>query len=356
MNIREATEFDRFIWDDFVNTQGGNFHKYFGWKYIYETTGQLFFPLMVENNQSQLVAIFPLIKEEHKLFSILYSRGFEGILFRESLSSDDKHKITLALIKYIDRKYSSRCSQFSIIEQLPLNFEKEENQALIESGFRIRNIRKSGLPCSHILPLKAPFEEHIWKGLWSQKLRQALNKVEKSGVKVIQDREQKYIEEYVKMLIANYKRHKIKPPTRDYILSAFRVFRNNTKLFVALKYNQPIAILSCIYTPSTCYLWGIGTYTKDTNDINKYCYKVAIQDACNEGYLFVDFLGAFTAGLSNLKKRFGTKQTPMMEYEKTYSLLRVLLQRLPTMDKLILFNPKYLWEHRVTIWDRIWHW
>ena len=354
MKIVEATEFDRSVCDNFVNTQGGMFYQYFSWKYVCETSGDSFFPLMIENNQSQLVGLFCLIKKEHKLFSELSSHGLTSILFREGLSSDEKYKITLALIKYIDIRYSSKCSSFVINEQLPLDFKEAENQALIECGFRIRNDRKSGLPCSNIIPLTSSFAEDIWKRLWSRQLKQQLIKVEKSGIRVVQDRELKYIEEYMRMVIATYKRHRTRePPNRDYILTAFKVFKNNIKLFVALNHDQPIAILSCIYTPSTCYLWQIGTYSRDVDNVNKYCFKTAIEDACNQGYQFVDFLASYTSGLSTFKKRFGAKQTPIMVYEKRYSIPSVLCQYASSRVNLILFNLRYVYGIRSSIWKKI---
>jgi hypothetical protein len=356
LKIREAIESDRQQWDNFIDEQGGMFHQYFGWKYVYEKTGQSLFPLIIEDDQSQLIGTFSLIKENYKFFSIISAFGFKSVLFKKGTPSDQQYEMTSAVIKYVDQHYSSRCSTFYINDQLPLGYKEEKNQALIDSGFLIRNDKKTGLPCSHILPLEAPFEEKVWKRLWSSKFRQALNKVEKNGVVVIQDEELKYIDIFADKVISNYKRHKNEPPTKEFLLTAFRVFKNNIKLFVAMEDDQPTALLACIYTPTTCYLWEVGTLGKETDDVNKYCYKMAIEDACNRGYQFVDFLGAYTVGLSNLKKRFGTQQTPIIVYEKRYSKSRVLSQYVPVMVKHILFDQKYIWRNRALIWDGIRRW
>jgi hypothetical protein len=356
INIREATEKDRVLWDKFVDEQGGMFHQYFGWKYVYETSGESLFPLMIEDDQSQLIGTFSLIKENYKLFSIISAFGFKSILFKKGITPDRQYKITSEVIKYIDENYSSRCSTFYINDQLPLGYTEESNQALIDAGFLIRNDQKTGLPCSHILPLEAPFEEKIWKRLWSSKFRQALNKVEKKGVIVIHDQDLKYLDIFADNVITNYKRHKNEPPTKEFLLTAFKVFKDKLKLFVALDQDQPLVLLACIYTPTTCYLWEVGTQGKETDDINKYCYRVAIEDACTKGYQFADFLGAYTAGLSNLKKRYGTQQTPIIVYEKRYSKFRVLMQYVPVMVKHLLFDQKYIWKNRSVIWDGIRRW
>lgn len=356
MRIREATESDKPAWDNFVNTQGGMFHQYYDWKQVYKAIGQSFFPLMIEDDKSELVGIFSLVREDHKFYSLLFGAGFKSVLFRNPVPSDRQYEITSAVIKYIEDNYASRCATFLINDQLPVGFKEEQDRALIDSGFRIRYNKETGLPCSHVLPLESPFEEKIWKGLWSQKLRQALNKVEKKGIVVIQDRDLKYVEEYVKNVIANYKRHGHQPPSREFLITAFKVFKNNTKLFAALDHDKPVALLSCIYTPSTCYLWEIGTPGKETGDVNKYCYKKAIQDACNEGYKYVDFLGSYTTGLSSLKKRFGTQQTPIMVYEKRYSAPRVLLRYGPLVIKYIFQDRKYIWDNKSKIWDAIRRW
>jgi hypothetical protein len=356
VRIREAVESDRGVWDDFVDSQGGMFHQYLGWKNVYAKTNHHFIPVLAETDRGELLGIFSVIRQNFKLYSVLSSFGFRSAIVRQDLPHNEKAEITRALVAFVEKNYSRRCSAFIINEQLPLDYREAQNQALIDSGFRVRWDRRSGLPCSHVLPLKTPFEEHIWKGLWSQKFRQALNKVAKNGVKVVQDREFKYAEQFADLVIVNYERHKTPPPAREFVLAAVKEFGPRMKIFVALNHDQPVAYLSCIYTRSTCYLWEIGTYTRDTDDVNKYCYKVAIEDACNSGYQFVDFLGAYTKGLSDLKKRFGTQQTPIIMYEKRYAKGRVLTHYVPEMAKMAVFRQKYLWANRAAIWDKILRW
>ncbi len=353
MKVREATESDKLVWDEFVDAQDGMFHQYFGWKYSYEKSDSSIYLLMVEDDQSQPAGIFTLLKKRYPGYSVLVSWGFKGVLLRKDLPEARKNEAVKSVVSYIDRHYSSGCSTLSISEQLPLGYTTEENTALLECGFHIISDRSSGLPCSHIIPLQAPFEEHIWKKLWSQKFRQALNKVEKSGIKVIDDREFQYLEEFIKYVRANYKRHGSRLPKTEYFRECFKVFKDRIRLFAALDHDQPIALLACFYTPATCYLWEIGTPAKEMNDVNKYCYRVAIEHACSNGYRYVDFLAAHNEGLNAQKKRFGTVQTPILEYEKTYSAFRLFLQNGQRVIRQVLNNPGQIREVISAAWKKV---
>lgn len=355
MEIREATESDKSVWNNFVNEHDGIYHQYFDWKYVYQTDGQDLSLLMIEKAPSVLVGIFSLIKEKHTLYSKLNSSGLKGILFKKGMSPDETNIITRDVIKYIDQKYSSRCSTIFIREQLPLGAKDEQNQALVDSGFHIRYRNSAGLPCSYILPLEVPFNENTWN-LCSRSVRKSVNRVEKSGVIVIQDRELQYLEEFLKMVTANYQRHRNQPPSRDYMLAVFKYFKNSTKLFVAMDHGLPVAALACFYTASTCFLWEMGTFHKEADEINKYCYKVAMEDACNEGYKYADMSACYTTGLAVMKERFGAQRTPLMIYEKRYSLPRVLLQHVPVLLRLVVFNPKYFWDNRSAFLNSIRRW
>lgn len=181
MKIREATAEDKAVWDSFVDAEGGNFNQYYDWKYVYTTRGSQFIPLMVETNAHRLVGILPIAKEKKSLYSILHTfRG--GLLLKNDLSVAEKHEIISILLKYIDQNYSSGCSRIELNEKLPVNGQSNEvpTPAILENGFRFRYDKNTRLPCQFVIELKQPFEEHIWKGLWSSKLRQELNKVKKA--------------------------------------------------------------------------------------------------------------------------------------------------------------------------------
>ena len=148
-------------------------------------------------------------------------------------------------------------------------------------------------------------------------------------------------------------RHGTKPPTRDEIVTRLDVFRDKTKLFVALLDSQPILTLLCHYTPSICHLSKIGSYFKDTKNINRLCYKVAIEDACNSGCRYVDFGFTGTAGLAVFKERFRGTRVPLLVYERRYSSARALLELGPLLINNVRHDKAYAWRSRSKLWDMI---
>jgi hypothetical protein len=343
MDIREATKKDAQKWNDFVNDQGGSFHQYFGWKYVYEKAGMPMTLLLMEDGQFGLKAVCSYYEEKHKLYSILYSWGSRPVLFKQGLSTAERNQVTRAFISYIDKHHPARTARFVIVDSLPLDYREELDQGLLQSGCHVSNDYKSGVPCTSILPLQAPFEEHVWRK-FTHKYRQAMNRVQESGVKVICDRELKYLDLFADYCIGNYKRHSSHTPNRDYFLTPFKVF-DNIRLWAALDDKERIQALAAVfYSPATCYFWELGTPEKDTDNISKYLHKVMIEHACNEGCRYVDFLGAYSQGLAEHKKRYGAQQTPMVEYQKRYSTMRYILEAAPPALKYLVTNPKYLWS------------
>jgi hypothetical protein len=158
------------------------------------------------------------------------------------------------------------------------------------------------------------------------------------------------------MLEANYKRHGVKAPTRANVISEFSIFKNKTKLFVALLNDEPLVTLECNYTLSTCYLSMVGSYSKGTDDVNKFCYKVAIEDACDHGYKYANLGLSFTEGLASLKDRLKFIRVPTKTYEKRYSFFRVLIELASSFINGCLHYQKHMWGYRRMFWDRIIHW
>ena len=354
MKIREATVEDKAVWDTFVDNEGGNFNHYFDWKYYYETRGQQFIPLLVETAPLQLISILPIAKENKGLYAILQSFG-GGLLLKKDLSDAEKREVTSMLLKYVDTNYSSGCSRFELIEELNTDsrLSEEPTPAILENGFRFKYDKLTRLPCQFILELKQPFEEYIWKGLWSQKMRQKLKNVKKRGVVVIQDREFNYTEEYINMSDENFKRYETTPPTREQMKIELDTFKDKAKLFVALLNDQPIVALLCYYYASTCHLARIGSYTKGTEDANLLCYAAAIEDACDTGYRYADFRKTTTPGLAYFKERFKGTRIPYRMYEKRYSFIRYLIEKVPGVFKRIRRDKTYIWKNRRKLWDRI---
>ncbi len=359
MRVREASVEDRAAWDTFADTEGGTFFHYFDWKYVWEAEGHQYISILAENTASEIIGILPVIKQKRDLYSILQSDIWGGgLLLKGELSDAERYEATSALLKYVDTNYSGGCSRFLLRENLSsiIEVSEEPTAALIDSGFQFRYDMSTKLPCTFVLELKQPFEENIWKGLWSSELRRQLNKVERDGVVVIQDREFRYIEEFIDMSFENIKRHGTIPSTREQEMLEINTFRDKAKLFVALLDGRPIVASLCCYTASTCFLWEIGSYVKDTGNANKLCNKVSIEDACDAGYRFVEFGYSGSSSLAHFKGQFKGTRVPYRSYEKRYHSLRTLVKLVPPVVDRAWHDKTYLWKKRRVLWDSIVRW
>ena len=359
MIVREATLKDKLAWDSFVDDEDGGFFHYFDWKHVYEARGDQFIPLLIETAPSRIVGILPVVKERKLFYSILRSLpegASGGCLLERGLSDEARSEATSALLEYLDANYSRGCSTFILHENLTLVGKQSEDPtpALVNRGFRFRFDKSTCLPCTHVLELKQPFEENIWKK-WSPNFKRALKKLVNDGIVVVQDPELKYSEVFTNMLIENCRRHRSKPPERDEIMVRLDVFRDRSKLFVALRDGRPIVSLLCHYTPSTCYLAKSGSYEKDTDNANRLCWKEAIEDACNTGYRSVECGITATSSLAFFKDRFKGTRVPIRIYEKSYSIPRTVIQKAPVIVNNAWRDKRYIWNSRRRVWDRIVH-
>jgi hypothetical protein len=359
MKIREAAIKDKEAWDSFVDSQDGNINNYFDWKYVVETGRDSYIQLIMETDSFQIIGVFPVTKNNLRFYSTFSSwTGTGGPLLKKDLAEEDRYLAGKMFLQYLDAHYSARCSNSRLMEMVPPGMDTDARpiKALLDCGYKIRYDKTTGLPCTFILEMKPPFEENVWMALWSHKFRQALRKVAKNGVTVIEDRDMRYTETYISFVVANYQRLGLTPPTRNAILMELKVFKEKTRLFVALKEDMPVVILCCHYTPSTCHLWRVGSATKGTDDINKYTYKVAIANACDSGYRFVDLGATYEPGLASLKERFRGARIPTRIYEKRYSIPRTIMELAPLLIKNALRDRSYLWKIRYKILDRLLHW
>jgi hypothetical protein len=367
MKVIEATVQDKQLWDSFVDENDGDFMHYFDWKNIYELdtrSSNQTAALIIKADNDRWTGICHLTRINQTFYSKLVIYAAPGILFRKGLSQAESAEATSVLVDNIRRNYSSRCSALTILELSDLFSQKtgNYNKTLLEKGFRVNPSGVPGLPCAQVLPVEPPFEENIWERLWSGTLKQKIRKVEKSGVRVIQDREFKYFDTFLDMITANYKRYYAKPPNRDWMTAELDAFKNKTKLFVALEGDRPIITNLCHYTNTTCFLWEIGSYTKDTNNVNTYCYKTVIEDACNSGYRYVHFGRSYAEGLARYKDVYKGTRMPVIEYEIKYSSIRKLIEKAQGMMGLTLFgmvrtlhDGTYLWGKRNVIWSKLFH-
>ena len=365
MKIREATITDRENWNAFVDSQEGHLYQYFDWKYVMEKDHYTYFQLILEECTSKISGILAIGKKNTRWYSTIIS--FSVPLLRKDLSKEEKYKAMKMFFKYLDDNYSRGCSTSKLLERIPIvnGVTADPIQAILDSGYRSRYDKTADLPCDFVLELTPPFEKNIWMGLWPHKTRQILRKVErKRSVTVVVDKEMRYSATYLEMAIANRKRHRTTPYLGKKILTEFResmstelkVFKDKIKLFVALEDNTPVVFQLCLYTPSTCYLLHLVSFTKFNNDIEKYVCKVAIEDACNSGYRYIDFGTSSEPGSASQKEMFRGTRILHRNYEKRYSIIRYLFELIPLSITYVLSNKKCLWAKRKKILDYVFRW
>jgi len=357
VKVREATGADRDRWNAFVDEEGGSLFHYYDWKPVHEAGGHRVIPLLVEGRPGEVACLLPIVREKHRLCSTLATArvaGVEGLLLKRDLSGGERLEATSALIEHVDRHCSRACANFRLVETLaPAERQSEEpTAALLERGFRFRYEAGTHLPCNHVMQIQPPFEKNVWMK-FSKKVRQDVRQAELRGIVVKQDPEMRHVERFIDMFYANYARHRTQPPTIREVRARLEVFKERSKMFVALSEGQPVVFVYCHYAGSTCYLAKTGSYDKDTDDANKLACKVAMEDACAGGYTLVDFGASTTAGLAFFKERFGTTRVPVRVYEKSYSKPGSLMHKAPMLLRNTWYDRGYLWRNRRMIRDRI---
>jgi hypothetical protein len=355
VKIREADINDKNRWDAFVDSEGGDYYLYYDWKQFYETRDDLFIPLMIQSDSSQLLGIFPLVKEKKFLYSILESlpEGGGDFLIKNDLSDSEKHDVLCALAKYVDANYAKGCAGLFIKGRITY-FDKRycvPDNARIDSGLRYNYNETTGFPCTHIIKVNGSFKEY-WNTL-PRILKQNINKATRNGVTIINDRELLYQNEFIAMLGENYKRHKNKRIIDKETKVKIEVFKQKTKLYIALLKGQPIAGLLCQYTPLTCHLAKVGSYTRENGNAEKLCFKVAIEEAYAAGYKYVDFNLSNDQNTAFYKGQFKATRIPAGTYEKKYSTLRYRLYQAFEVWEILRKDKMYLWNNRRKIWRKI---
>jgi len=360
VHIRIAALEDGEKWDAFVDTDGGSFFHYFDWKYIYETMGYQYIPILLENEASQIIGILPVVKKHGFLYSTLESLpegASGGFILRNNLTDIEKSQALTILLRYVDVSYSKSCSAFTLKENLSLVDETKNylTEVLISNKFRL-NENESQLPCTYVLELKQPFKESIWYGLWSHNNRNHIRKAIKKGVVVISDEDFNYIDDFTDMLSYTFKRLGSTPLPKDEVIKRLTLFKNKTKLFVALLESKPIAAILCYYTPSTCYISKIPSYAGAYKyHANKLVQCLAIEDACKGGYNFVEFGTTGTLSLAAWKEHFKGTKVPIGIYEKKYSDVKTIIEKNSSSVTYVWNNKRYIWNNRRKLIGKLIH-
>lgn len=329
MDVRIATENDKEKWDQFVDREGGSFHLYFDWKYYYESNPSKyrFIPLIIENDASEILGIFPLEENLRLLFGVLTSLPFgvsDGFLIKDNLSEVEKKVVIQSFLDYIDTNYSGTHSLITIKEHLSFSESpKNPTSILIENGYKWLDTTTTNLPCTFIVTLEKPFKEKIFYSM-AKNLRNRIRHARKCGAYVIIDKDFNYFDDFVEMHIEMVKKFGKVTKKEDYA-HILKHFRNKMKLFLCFVDSELITALLCYYTPTTVYA-AIGPYKPSAkaylNNTLPMC--AAIRDACESGYKYFDMGSTDTPSLAAYKEKFGATRIPLRIYTKKFSNLKII--------------------------------
>ena len=202
--IRIAGDSDREKWNQFVDREGGSFFQYYDWKFVYEFKNQnRFIPLLIQDSNSDITGIFPLVEQKDRIYPLLSSLpegATGGFLLSNSLTSDEKNLHLKLFFEFIDNNFSHTHSLLTIKEHLQYeNGPIEPSRILLENGYQWLDNSSTNLPCTHILKLDTPFEEKMWNGLFSKRLRKSIRHVKKTGLHVIIDDKLEYLDDFIEM-------------------------------------------------------------------------------------------------------------------------------------------------------------
>jgi lipid II:glycine glycyltransferase (peptidoglycan interpeptide bridge formation enzyme) len=334
MNVHTAVVNDKDKWNLFIDTEGGSFFHYFDWKYIYESRGLQYIPLVLENDKLEIIGIFPLVKNKSKFYSSIKSLpdgAFGGFVLKKDLSNSEKNNAISYFFDYIDKNISTDCSNFTLRENFPLDNKDliKPTEILINKGFEFKYNYQTQLPCTYILELKKPFEINIWDELWDHRLKNKIRKSQKKGVYVIEDKNQKYLNDFFNMFTITNKRLGAPTLSEEEFLKKVTLFKNKTKIFIALLNEEPLAALLCYYQSSTCFLSKLPSYEKARGfDANTLLASEAIRNACNNGYRYCDFGVTDFSAQTRWKEQFKGTKIPLKIYEKRYSSVRYDIEKI----------------------------
>lgn len=325
MDVRIASDRDKGRWNRFVDQEGGSFHLYFEWKYYYEGNSKKhrFIPLIIEDNSSELLGIFPIEENLRLIYGFLTSLPLGvsgGYLVRGDLSEYDKNQIIGSFLHYINTNYGGSRSSCTIKEQLSFSGESPSpTQVLLDYGYQLFDNTESGYPCTFILELGKPFEEKIWMGHWSKTFRKRIRHVRKSGIEVIIDHDLAYIDEFIEMQLRSYEKFG-HFPGKENISSLFSIFKSKVKLFISLLDSKPVSGALCYYTPSTVHC-SMAPYTPKATEYltNTLPVCASIRDACENGYKFYDMGRTDTQEIAHHKEKFNATRIPLRIYTKEFS-------------------------------------
>lgn len=330
IDIRIASDHDKERWNRFVDREAGSFFQYYDWKFIYEyNKGNRFIPLVVQNKNSDIIGIFPLLEQKGgKLFPFLSSLpegASGGFLLSRSLSEEEKNLNLSLLLEFIQKEYSETHAYITLKEHIPPEIiPHPPTPVLLDYGYEWFDNSSTTLPCTHYLKLEKPFEDKIWTGRWSSKLRQQIRRAKKNGVQMIMDNDLKYLDNYFEMYSVILKKFG-GVDDKERIFHIFNIFRDKLRLFIGLLDSEPISAALCFYTPTTAYL-SKAPYLPASHkfDTNTPIIASSIEYACNSSYRYYEMGITNREDLALYKEKFGAERIPMRSYTRTFSPIKTI--------------------------------
>lgn len=346
MDVRIASENDKEKWNLFVDREEGSFFQYFDWKYIYEfnTSKHRFIPLIIENNSSEIVGIFPIEENLTLLYGSLMSLPLgasDGFLIKNNSTEEEKKIIIQSFLDYIEANYSSSHSLLTLREHLPFSGQSiNPSYILTDNGYEWVNNAATGLPCTHVLKLEKPFEEKIWPHIGTTRMKKQIERLKKNCLNVIIDDKFEYFDDFVDMQIHTAKKFGVSE-NRDTYVEIFKIFKKKIKLFICLLDKKPISATLCYYTPSTAYMPVVPYYPIAIDYLtNTLPICASVQDACESGYQYYEMGNTTTPSLAFYKEKFGARRIPLMTYQKEFSRFKIIANN--AFSGMADFGKKYI--------------
>jgi hypothetical protein len=329
MDVRTASEKDRENWNRFVDREGGSFHLYFEWKYYYENNSKKHrvLPLIIEDNSSDILGIFPIEQTLNLVYGYLTSLPLGvsgGFLIKSGLNEQEKKQVIQSFLTYIDENYSGSQSFLTIKEQLSFVEEfQSPSKILLDNGYQFLDNTTTRFPCTYVLNLEEPFKEKIWMGLWSKTLRKRIRQVRKDGVEVIVDDDFRYLDDFIEMQLKSGEKFNRFPDKKD-ILPIFSIFKSKIKLFICLLDSKPISGALCYFTPTVVHC-SMAPYNSIATEYltNTLPVCASIHYACDHGYRYYDMGRTDTPEIAHHKEKFHATGIPMRIYTKKFSNFKI---------------------------------
>ena len=321
ISIKEATDKDSEVWDEFVKDNNGSFYQCYKWRFVYEGQGVKTFYLIANDGKDSIKGVFPFVKIPMFLNDSIRSMpgggAYGGPLSRST-------EIVTALMNRMDEI----CLKEKVVYTHILMNPHINNTELI------RHCRAVGYKPTYtadkspnIFILNVLDYKIVWKS-FDRMVRKAIRKAKREGVSIIKN-DWNLLDAYYSILIESRKKIKTKIMDKKMFYKRFNLFRDYIDLYIAVYKGKPIAGMYCFDFNNIRYLFGnvsIPEYMKYRP--NNLLYGEAIKNGCEKSNIDrIDF--GSTAPKSSYfrwKKQYGGTPVPLQYYEKTYSPVKKFLR------------------------------